>query len=50
VLGLVLDDTLTRLNGLKQAIAFSVNVAAAIFFLFSGRWSGRRRWRWPLGR
>ena len=41
VLALVLDDTLTRLNGLKQAIAFAVNVAAALFFLFSGRvvWS-----------
>jgi uncharacterized membrane protein YfcA len=40
-LGLVLDDTLTRLNGLKQAIALGVNVAAAIFFLFSGQvvWS-----------
>ena len=41
VLGLVLDDSLTRLNALKQAIALSVNVAAAIFFLFSGQvvWS-----------
>jgi uncharacterized membrane protein YfcA len=41
VLGLVLEDNLTRLNALKQAIAFSVNVAAAIFFLFSGQvvWS-----------
>lgn len=41
VLGLTLDDNLTRLNGLKQAIAFSVNIAAAIFFLFSGQvvWS-----------
>ncbi|MGQ9682788.1 MAG: sulfite exporter TauE/SafE family protein [Anaerolineae bacterium] len=37
VLGLVLDDSLTRLNALKQAIAFSTNIAAAIFFLFSGR-------------
>lgn len=37
MLGLVLDDSLTRLNALKQAIALSVNVAAAIFFLFSGR-------------
>ncbi len=36
VLGLILDDSLTRLNALKQAIAFSVNVAAAVFFLFSG--------------
>jgi uncharacterized membrane protein YfcA len=40
-LGLTLEDTLTRLNALKQAIAFSVNVAAAIFFIFSGQvvWS-----------
>jgi uncharacterized protein len=41
VLGLVLDDVLTRLNALKQLISFSVNMAAAIFFLFSGQvvWS-----------
>ena len=40
-LGLTLEDTLTRLNALKQAVAFSVNLAAAIFFLFSGQvlWS-----------
>ena len=36
-LGLTLEDTLTRLNALKQAVAFSVNVAAAIFFIFSGK-------------
>jgi uncharacterized membrane protein YfcA len=35
VLGLTMDDTLTRLNALKQAVSFSVNFAAAIFFLFS---------------
>ncbi len=41
VLGLVLEDTMTRLNGLKQAIAFSTNIATAVFFLFSGQivWS-----------
>ena len=41
VLGLVLDDSLTRLNALKQVISLSVNTAAAVFFLFSGqvRWS-----------
>ena len=41
VLGLVMEDSLTRLNALKQAISFSVNIAAAIFFLFSGQvvWS-----------
>lgn len=41
VLGLVLEDTLTRLNALKQAISFSVNITAAIFFVFSGQvvWS-----------
>jgi uncharacterized protein len=37
VLGLVLDDSLTRLNVLKQVLSFSINTAAAIFFLFSGR-------------
>ena len=36
-LGMTLEDTLTRLNALKQAVAFSVNVAAAIFFIFSGK-------------
>ncbi|MCC6455845.1 MAG: sulfite exporter TauE/SafE family protein [Caldilineaceae bacterium] len=36
-LGLVLEDTLTRLNALKQIISFSVNTAAALFFLFSGQ-------------
>ncbi|MBE7554414.1 MAG: sulfite exporter TauE/SafE family protein [Anaerolineales bacterium] len=41
VLGLTLDDSLTRLNALKQGISFSVNIAAALFFLFSGQviWS-----------
>jgi hypothetical protein len=41
VLGLTLEDTLTRLNALKQAVAFSTNIAAAIFFVFSGKvvWS-----------
>ncbi len=37
VLGLVLDDSLTRLNALKQVLSFSINMAAAIFFLFSGQ-------------
>lgn len=37
VLGLVLDDSLTRLNALKQGIAFAVNVTAAMLFLFSGQ-------------
>ena len=37
VLGLMLEDSLTRLNAFKQAIAFCVNVSAAIFFVFFGR-------------
>jgi hypothetical protein len=36
-LGLVLEDTLTRLNALKQAIALAANLAAAIFFIGSGQ-------------
>jgi len=41
VLGFLINDSLTKLNALKQAIAFSVNIAAAIFFVFSGQvnWS-----------
>src|SRR5512135_3192142 len=37
VLGLLLDDTLTRLNAAKQAIAFSANIAAALLFVASGQ-------------
>jgi uncharacterized protein len=37
VLALILEDTLTRLNGLKQAVSLSTNVAAALFFVFSGK-------------
>ncbi len=36
-LGLTIEDSLTRLNALKQAVAFAVNIAAAVFFLFSGQ-------------
>ena len=37
VLGLVLNDSLTRLNALKQVISFSANLAAALFFVLSGK-------------
>jgi uncharacterized protein len=37
VLGLLLDDTLTRLNALKQAIALAANLAAVCLFVFSGQ-------------
>lgn len=36
VLGLFIEDTLTRLNALKQSITLVSNIAAAVFFLFSG--------------
>jgi len=35
VLGLVLDDSLTRLNAVKQILSLSVNISAAIYFMFS---------------
>jgi len=40
-LALLFEDSLTRLNALKQAIAFATNTAAATLFLFSGQvnWS-----------
>jgi uncharacterized membrane protein YfcA len=36
VLGVFYDDSLTRLNAFKQCISFSINVAAAVVFIFSG--------------
>jgi uncharacterized membrane protein YfcA len=41
LLGLILNETLTRLNALKQSIAISANLAAALLFVFSGKvvWS-----------
>lgn len=41
ILALVSQESLTRLNALKQVIALCVNLAVAIFFLFSGKviWS-----------
>jgi len=41
VLGLIMSDSLTRLNALKQVIAFATNVAAALVFVLSGKvvWS-----------
>lgn len=35
VLGITINDSLTRLNALKQTISFSVNIAAAMFFIFT---------------
>jgi uncharacterized protein len=35
VLGLMLDETATRLNAIKQAVSFSTTGAAAVFFVFS---------------
>lgn len=37
VLGTTLRDSLTRLNALKQAIAFAANIAAAVVFVFTGQ-------------
>ncbi|HEX7585197.1 MAG TPA: sulfite exporter TauE/SafE family protein [Prolixibacteraceae bacterium] len=37
ILGYVTDDSMTRLNFLKQALGFAINLAAAIYFAFSGK-------------
>ncbi len=42
-LGLLVDDSLTRLNAAKQAVGFAANTAAAVLFLFSGQV------HWPAG-
>lgn len=41
VLGLALDDSMVRINALKQLVAFTANIVAATYFLFSGKlvWS-----------
>ena len=41
MLCVAIKDSIIRLNALKQALAFTINVAASIFFLFSGHivWS-----------
>ena len=35
VLGLMLDDSLTKLNAVKQVLSLSVNISAAVYFMFS---------------
>jgi len=37
LLALLINDTLTRLNAIKQTVAFGANGAAAVIFIFSGR-------------
>ncbi len=37
LLGFLINDNLTRLNAIKQAVAFGANGAAAVLFAFSGR-------------
>lgn len=37
VLGLLLDGELNKLNALKQVLALTINVVAALFFVFSGK-------------
>ncbi len=37
ILGLFRAESLVRLNALKQALSFVINLVAAVFFLFSGR-------------
>jgi hypothetical protein len=37
LLGLMINDSLTRLNAIKQTVAFGANGAAAVIFVFSSR-------------
>lgn len=37
MIGLAIDDNLTRLNGLKQAMSLVTNVAAAVFFALTAK-------------
>lgn len=42
LLGFMVNDTLTRLNAIKQTVALGANGAAAVLFVFSGKI------RWPI--
>jgi uncharacterized membrane protein YfcA len=37
ILGLIINESLTKLNVLKQAISFCINCTAAIYFSFTGK-------------
>jgi uncharacterized membrane protein YfcA len=37
ILGWMINDSLTRLNAIKQTVAFGANGAAAVLFMFSGK-------------
>jgi uncharacterized protein len=37
ILGTLFDDSLTRLNALKQLLSLSINATVALFFVFSGQ-------------
>ncbi|MBN2322073.1 MAG: sulfite exporter TauE/SafE family protein [Acidobacteria bacterium] len=37
LLGFLINDNLTRLNAIKQVVAFGANGAAAVLFIFSGK-------------
>jgi uncharacterized membrane protein YfcA len=37
ILGLVIHESLNRLNALKQVLSLVINVVAAVFFVFSGK-------------
>lgn len=50
MLGLVLDDSLTRLNALKQSLSFVINIAAAFFSSFPARSCGPLPRSWPWAR
>jgi uncharacterized membrane protein YfcA len=50
VLVVVIDDSLIRLNALKQLISLAVNVSAAVVFLFLGESIGRSHWSWQSPR
>ena len=48
VLVVVINDSLIRLNALKQLISLAVNVSAAVVFLFWGEAIGQSAARSPL--
>ena len=49
LLGILVDDTLQRLNALKGLLSLVINLVATLCFVAAGRvaWGRWRSWRWP---
>ena len=43
IFGILLDDDIQTLNGLRNVLILVANIVGLLLFVFSGRWTGRPR-------